>query len=175
MSGTVTSATVTTTPVPPVTVTGTPPRIREWHGFIAVRYDCKFVADSPQQKWATMRAETGLSNKPKEWQRCDAAQLAGAGYAALNRSWKQSISHIPRVMAAVSDRRVTGWLTGADVRPKFDLDKAVAGSPHELAGVMSTADGSAWGSCTIHPDKPLPPQHKDRPDDTRDWPPPPPS
>jgi hypothetical protein len=176
-NSTTTSTTTTSTPTanPPIpTVTGTAASepIQERHGFIAVRYDCQFVPDSPQQKWTQMRADTGLSSKPKQWQRYDAAQLAGAGYSGLHRFWKQSITAIPRVKAAVSGSKVTVWLTVTDINEQFDLDTAVTQSPHELARIMSAADGSGWGTCTIHPDEPLPPQHKSRPDDTGDWAPP---
>lgn len=147
--------------------------IRERKGFIAVRYDCTALPKSPQRTWTKIRAEHGLKDTPKEGQRYDAAQLAGVGYTGLHRFWKQSIYHIPRVKAKVSGLKVTVWVTVTDISDTFDLDWAVTESPRELVRVMSAPDGSQQGTCTIHQaDRPLPPQSKYRPDDTRGWTPP---
>lgn len=169
-----TSPPTTETPTPTLTPPSASPTatrpdgLKTSGGFLSLRYDCTFTADSFQGKWVEQGRKEPDFGVPDKTERYSSDVSGGRADLIFGKAFNAGVgSKDPvRVKAKlVADGRVTIWVTKPHPSPKLDVNAAAAATLDDLAAMMSSTRTGEEGSCTVKPAQPLPPQYTGTPDD----------
>ncbi|MBD3783234.1 MAG: hypothetical protein IE926_09825 [Micrococcales bacterium] len=146
-----------------------PLRVEAVDRFLAMRFDCRYVEDSFQDRWTTQAVKAGGYGEPQPGLRYAFDHVGGRAFTIFAPAFGGGIrSEDPiRVKSdAPGPGQVTVWVTKPKPDPNLELGAAVETSRRQLVAIMSTTRPAAEGSCRVMPAAPLPPISQEIPDDT---------